>query len=908
MVNIIEKIKQSRTLESYVEEKTGLKWKKMGNTKDISPCPACGGSDCFRLAPAGFVKCFQCGLVAFDILQFRCQLENLTYKEAVIKFTEDLGIKKYEKRDVDWYAMREDFCELSREILFTCQTVYQWRGMKTNPLNYLIDYRKHTYDAILHFRLGFNDGSLIEKITALYDKETVKASGLSYIPEGCFVYPFIVNGNLSYFRSKDPNRIKKQQMPKTVRTIDSHWFNQDVIKNGAEPFLVEGEDDVVSLWDCGVEAAGAVGVITKDKIDYLKGFELLTVYTCFDNDIEGQRDTEKVVKGYENTNTFVVKIPDDRKDIDEVVRDTEDKNALVEQLKRTAEIPSPEIRSLIKQKTDGYYISKSTQNGILDHKLTNWIGTVEAIIIQAEDLRVRKVKIKHGGYENTVFMDGTVLSNAGKFREFLLNNCNETCLFQGNDNDLNALVQYWGVAYKPKIIKETDCVGEIPEGFIADNIFVSNESEIKPLVNGYLMLDDKRSLKIAELFTQAGERSEVPYYPLTEPIGGIESFKESVFKLLLKNRNLKVAIAIGWFKACLWSKMFFKQNKFFPLLMIHGKKESGKSVLCSWLMNMIGLENAHAVSLREHGTTGVGIERKLAYLSSLPVWADDYRNQVGEGQKFHGFFRNVFDRSSAPKGIKNDAMKIRQVVVRGCLVIDGETATNDAGLNSRLVTFEITQQERDDKYYDEILKIEPYLAYIGFDWVKNRIPAYTVFEAKYKEIRALFKQKIASPRQAQVWAVAVASALTEPYFAKEKEKLCNYAIKLANHEIEQQKSEELIGMLWEATDVLHKVGKLEQQIVYCNMVDKQLEIHLPVLLGEIGGNPHTRKYELPSNREVSKILKQEPYVLGNELSKVDGKVARRWQVDLTHEKTPDVLKNMFDFGAEVQKEGGTDGL
>jgi len=907
-IGIIEKIKQSQTLESYVEECTELKWKSIGASKDISPCPLCGGSDCFRLAPDGFIKCFQCGSCAFDIIKFRSIYENITYKESIELWAKDLGIKKYKKEDIDWISIKEDINDLFINTLWTSQTLYQWRGLKVTPLNYLLEYRKHSHEAILHFKIGFNDGTVLEKISKKYDKESVKASGLSFIPEGCFVYPFIVNNSISYFRSKDPNHLRKQQMPKTSRLKNSYWYNQDIIKNGIELICVEGEDDVVSLWDCGIDAAGSCGPLTREQIDYLKGFEILTLYSCFDSDIEGKRDMERLVKNYSNCDIFVMKFPGDKNDIDEVIRDSEDKKEIVEELKIKADRPSPEMSSRIREKPDGYYVSKWISEKEVEVKITNWIGKVEAIIIQAEDLRVRKVEIKHGSYKNTVFMDGTVLSNSGKFREFLLNNCNETCLFQGNDNDLNSLVQFWGVAYKPKIVKETECVGEINEGFIADNVFISNSEEIKPLQDGYLMLTDKESIKIPELTTQAGMRSEIPYYPLTEPAGGIEAFKENVFKLLVKNRNLKVAISIGWLKACLWSKMFYNIYRWFPILMIHGKKESGKSFLSEWLMSMIGLREVKKVSLREGGTTSVGIERRLAYYSSLPVWADDYRNKEGEGQKFHGFFRNIFDRSSASKGIKNNALKIRQVIVRGCLIIDGETATNDAGLNSRLVTFEITQKERNDKYFEDILKVEPEFSKIGFNWIKNRLSSFDGFISKYKEIATKFKQKIASPRQAQVWAVAVAAILTESYFKNQEEKICNYAINLANYEIEQQKQEEIIGMLWEALDVLHKASKLDEQMAFFRTRDSigtdisQLEIHLPMLLGKINGESVTRKYDLPSSREVAKILKQEPYSLGWATTRVKGSVAGRWLFDLENKDAPEILKHIFNVGDKKPEE------
>jgi hypothetical protein len=894
-MGIIDRIRESEILEHYIEKTVGQKFKNVGMWKTLNECPFCGGHECARLSKQDKFYCFQCQSFSGDVIQFRSLYENILWKEAVQKFAEEMGLKKYSKKDVDWVGIREMACEISKDILNTCQTKYLFRGKNITPLQYLTDIRQHSYESISYFRLGFNDGTLEERLKKHYSDEVIKSSGLKIIQNGIFMYPVIVNGEIKYFRLKDPNKIKKIQMPMACRSKDAYWYNQDCIKNGIDLIIAEGEDDIISLWEAGENVIGSMGPVTKDQVNYLKGFDLITIYAGFDSDSEGERDIARLTKNYDSTNVFVFKYPNDCKDPDEVLRGKENKEEIIEQLKRTANIPSPEIRSLVKQKPDGYFISIDWKGNVSEKRLTNWIGIVEAIIIKEEGQRDRKIKIKRGKYETIVFIDGDTLSNASRFRAFLLNNCNETCLFTGTDTDLNALVQYWGIAYNPIIVKETECVGEIEEGFIADNVFIGYDNEIKPLMNGYLQIDNKHSIKIAEISNQAGARAEIPCYSLNEPHGGIDKFKRHVFDLLIRNRNLKVGIGIGWMKATLWSTMFFREHKFFPLLMIHGKMSSGKTIFSSWLMSILGMRDVSPVSLRTGGTTSVGIERRLAYYSSLPVWTDDYKNEENEGQKFHTFFRNVFNRVSASKGIKNKEHKIRQVIVRGCLLIDGETSPTDAALNSRMVAFELTSAERTEKYYYDLKRLEPEFNHIGFNWLKNRIKDYPLFIKKFEEIDKKFRNEIGSPRQAQVWSVAIASALTEPYFAEQEDKVLNYAIRLANHEIEQQKSEETIGSLWEALDILYRTGKLVQQGVYHDKQEQEAQINLPILLGAISGESLTRKYKLPNSREVAKLLKQENYIIGSQSCRIDGKPTWCWVIDLAHDELPEILKNLFSF-------------
>jgi hypothetical protein len=541
----------------------------------------------------------------------------------------------------------------------------------------------------------------------------------------------------------------------------------------------------------------------------------------------------------------------------------------------------------------GYWITKPGADGPKTVKLTNWCGIVEAIVVKNENERDRKINIKCGNYSATAFMNGLTLTNTAHFREFLLNNFNIYLLFYGTDNDLQALVEYWGKQTDPVIVRETECVGEIPEGFITENVFVGHDGKIQEISKGLAYISPKQCIQVARFVSKAGKIAGLPIFPLNEPTGGIDKFKTKVFDLMVKNRNLKVAVAIGWNKATLWSDLFYRRKKWFPLFMTHGKHQCGKSVLATWLLSMMGMRDLKETSIRK-SQYEAGSERHFSYYSSLPVHFCDYRNTEKEGQRFHSFFRNIFDRSSVSKGNKNNPLEVRQVEVRGCLLLDGENSPSDAGLNSRMITFEMTEAERVEKYYDEIVKLEPDFSYIGMDWIKHRIKDFEPFMTKYDKIDNIFRKSILSPRQAQCWAVAIAAALTESYFNKDEEKLIQYAIRLANQEMFEQKNEEIIGNLWEATDIL---GHLPEEILYYDWQEKLIKIHLAALLDII--SIKSRRYQFPNVREVGKLLKQEKYVVENSKKCCcGGKHAKRFVLDFEHPALPESLKNMFGENVE----------
>ncbi len=898
-MSLLEKIKDKYPLEDYIGSQSGMKWKNIGSWKTLEECPFCHGHGCFRLSPDGKAHCFQCCCTIFDSIKFRSLYEGITYKDAIDGFRKDMGIKKYEKKDIEWVTMKEEACAYMMEVLFTCETKYQMRDKKIKPLHYLTDIRKHSDKAILNFRIGFNDGGLIDHLKSKgYSEESIKGSKLDMIPEGCFAYPFIINNEIGYYRIKDPNKIKKWQMPIAIRPKNAIWFNQDIINKSKDLVIVEGEDDVISLWDAGINAIASYGTLTISQVNYLKDRELSCVYLAFDSDPAGEVDTKVFVSNYiDKENLFLINIPKGE-DIDDLLRESENPAETLNQLKQDIKRPNPELMSIVSQEKDGYYITKSKYK----ERLTNWTLFIEAVIIRSEDERLLKVTIRSGKYETPALMPAIARTNVRNLREFVSSVSNKLLFFIGVDNDLANLVQYWDLVSDPKIVIEADCVGEIAEGFIAENIFISNAGDFLPLTNGFLSLDDKKSIRIKEITVQGGKKAGMPYFPLVEPVGGINNFKTKVYDMMVKNRNLKIALAIGWLKATIWSKMFFDKYRFFPLLMFHGKYQGGKTNLAEWLRSFLGLRNVNKISLPKEGgggTTGVGIERSFDYYSSLPVQVDDYKD-TDSCHRFDSFFNNVFDRTSSPKGVRG-GFGVRMVNIRGCLLLTGENSPNDPGLLSRFVSIEITEQERTSKYYNELVELEPQFACIGLQWIKDKDKDFEAFISYYESLSAIIAKRIKKPRQAACIAVALAGAMTEPYFEKKEKEIMELAVKLTQKELEDRKGEEVLGTIWDAVDVLHKRGMKDRHIISYDSSTNTIAIFLSGLLAEIKGNQFTRHYHLPNKREVAKILRQEPYALEDKVTKIDSRVARRWILDF--DKCPENLKNLFSSEAEENKSG-----
>jgi len=884
-------IKEKFPVEEYIANKTGLRWRSVGTWSDLEYCPYCFGHDCFRLNPnKDRWWCFQCYRNG-NVINFRMLYENIDYREAIERFKNELGIKDRINKDIEWVIIRELANEYLTETLFTCQTKYQFRKQNVTPLEYLLTVRKHSLDAIIHFSIGFNDGGLINFLKSKYSTEILTAVGLlsrqdtSIIPEGCFTYPFFVGGEIKYFRIKDPNKIKQFQMPGYARSKDCIWYNQDAIKENIVLHLCEGEDDVISLWDRNAMAIATCGPLQLNQVNYLTKTNFEAIYLCFDNDQAGKIDTDTFVRLYSGRNVFIIDLPEG-KDIDDVLREEE---ATIEQLHNSAKIPAPELRSIIRPKTDGYYVLTRQS----ERRLTNWTLTVEAVICQGDEEKARLCSIKSNGYQITVSIPSVAFASASELRKFLLANSERFLFFKGTDTDLTELVHYLELAFKPKIIIESVCVGEIEEGFIAENVFISNTGEVSPLTNGFLTLDENKSIRIVELVRKGGIRSEIPYFELIEPVGGIEKFKEKVFDLLIKNRNLKIALCLGWLKATLLSKMFYEKMGFFPLLCLHGKYQGGKTVLAKWLMSIVGLRNCNPEMLSDRGTTEVGLARKMAYYSSLPVFADDYRIDEA-GVRFHTFMRGIFDRSSPTKGLQDD-YGVRRVIIRGTLLITGEHAPNDPALLSRMLTVELTKTERTDKYYSELVKLEPSFSCIGFHWLKRKNAIWEAFLRLYGALETKLAKEINDTRQVAVLNTCLSAILTESFFASREEELIDFAIMLSKTEIKERLLDEVIPTLWEAMDILKRRNELHLQEVYHDILANELQIQLPSLLAKIIGSQYTRHYanKLVNQREIVKLLRQEPYIKDYKVVWIERSATRRWIIDLRSPYLPEILSQCF---------------
>ena len=166
------------------------------------------------------------------------------------------------------------------------------------------------------------------------------------------------------------------------------------------------------------------------------------------------------------------------------------------------------------------------------------------------------------------------------------------------------------------------------------------------------------------------------------------------------------AFALAWSLACVFSDELFDEVGFFPILGFLGvAKGSGKSKLAQLVLKQWGFRGkAGQIDLAGHGTTSKGLIRTLAKHSSIPVFADEYRNNLSKG--IIGVLRTAFDRSQTTRANKSNDNRTNVSVIKACLALGGEELPDDPALRSRVIEVPIRSKGKvSTKEYREVNRL-----------------------------------------------------------------------------------------------------------------------------------------------------------------------------------------------------------
>lgn len=346
-----------------------------GSVQRIQPCPHCGHKDCCTLYPDNnSYACFSCD-AGGDVINYERRINGRTSnKEAAAALAEQYHIDIHQPKNTATSAPpsadgsnQAQEHETKNPPRIPAERAYQLRAdaariyheallANTEALRYQIETRRHSLDMLKKHQVGHGTKSDIPELRKLgYTLEDLYAVGLLFkasaaksgyrnaIPADMYVYPHFCAGNILHFTIKDPNKNKQFQLKKHGADPDWVCYGQDDLAAGGTIWIVEGEDDRLTL----LEHGGAESVIATNGnlnasrlMDHLaktaSGDGRRRFYCCFDPDDAGAKYTKKIPRTIANSGdiAYVVDLTGHQQDIDEILRAAEDPPKAVQDLLR----------------------------------------------------------------------------------------------------------------------------------------------------------------------------------------------------------------------------------------------------------------------------------------------------------------------------------------------------------------------------------------------------------------------------------------------------------------------------------------------------------------------------------------------------------------------------------------------
>lgn len=327
-------------------------------------------------------------------------------------------------------------------------------------------------------------------------------------------------------------------------------------------------------------------------------------------------------------------------------------------------------------------------------------------------------------------------------------------IWRGNKDDLINIWEQEFLEDDGRHIIEPDHIGWIDaeKMWLFGNVAVregkEGSKEMRPDKN-HIFWTEKKGIKPIPLGISSGRNTiseGIPY--LTTTPFYINQVREKLGDSIGQGEASK---CLGWVTAVIFQEEIFELYGCFPFLFITGRRSSGKSTIAEWLMNFFGLENAGKMA---SDTTAVGIQRYMAYYSSLPVFLDEYRNTKQITMK-NGFLRNAYNRQSAGKGIKAD-FGIREAKIRGTLMIAGEETPEDNALLTRCIIVVVSEKNRKENHFNWFMASRTKFSYHVLDIIRRKNELKEKFFSILNEGKNYFVTQGIDDRTAINYAVVAA--------------------------------------------------------------------------------------------------------------------------------------------------------
>ena len=468
-------------------------------------------------------------------------------------------------------------------------------------------------------------------------------------------------------------------------------------------------------------------------------------------------------------------------------------------------------------------------------------------------------------------------------------------VFKGRDKELKELWEYLFSKDNARKIYYVDQVGYVErfDLWAFGNVAISKNKVIEIDENKVFWLDDKTGIKVEPISI----RRLPPRINIADSDFDIKGYVDEVEQALNNNIGaFKGCIVLGYIVSNIYSNEIFEKFGFFPIFFVYGKFESGKNILCDFIMKFFGLINSASAI---HENTQTAMSRLLSYYSSIPVWVDEYKASVRKIKGMDGFFRDIYNKVPPAKSKKEDK-GIRDVPVNGNLILSGEEMPTDPALRNRCFPLNLSSHERNDNFYDEVISLSKNFSLIVSKIIlgknEERVKRLLSLIEKNKH---MFISKGFNNRQAEVYSVIISGYL----FLKDNEALLPWVIEQMASESDKRVEETTVVIFWEEVESLFHIEtqKIKEYFARSESENK-VWVWFAELYRMVSKNYRQRTNEsFPSKGTVKDQLSEESYFVSKKFTKMIAQ-NRRSCIVLDYEKCPDAIKTLCkDLPAESQK-------
>lgn len=344
MENVIDEIKKKIDIIDFINSFTPLK-KTGRNFKGLCPFHQ-EKTPSFVVSPDRQIwHCFGACQEGGDVFKFLMKWENLTFIEALRELAQKTGVKlarisfedkiwKKKERALAMNSVTAEFFEFILQKTKYGEKAMDYlkqRSLKMNTVKkFQLGYAPQSWDSLNNFlkKKKYSDDEIIESGLSIKGK-----FGKPYDRfRGRLIFPLKdARGNIIGFSGRILDEIQKEA--KYINSPESFLYHKretlfgidlakEAIKKENNVILVEGEFDVISPYQSGIENIVAIkgSAVTREQLTYIKRFTN-KITLAFDGDRAGEEAMRKGIEEAEGLDFDVFAVNFDfAKDPDEAIR------------------------------------------------------------------------------------------------------------------------------------------------------------------------------------------------------------------------------------------------------------------------------------------------------------------------------------------------------------------------------------------------------------------------------------------------------------------------------------------------------------------------------------------------------------------------------------------------------------